>query len=82
MAILMKGELKGKYLLLSTESTFHSLSIMNSNSPEWGIFLHPVWVYTDQQRWEEKMQLYNEKKTLNVNLHEIMNRKRFASCSI
>ena len=56
MTILMKGELTRKYLLLSTESTFHSISIiMNSNSPEWGKVLHPVWVYTDRQRWEEKM---------------------------
>ena len=32
MTILIKGELKRKYLLLLTESTFHSLSIiMNSN---------------------------------------------------
>lgn len=63
MTIPMKGELKGKYLLLSTESTFHSLSIiMNSNSPEWGIFLHPGWVYTDQQRWEEKKCNYAPKE--------------------
>ena len=42
MTILMKGEFKGKYLLPSTESTFHLLStIMNWNSPEWGNFFTP-----------------------------------------